>query len=116
MDVTEVSTGLQKAKKLAKPEELIEKMQLCDRVFRRACSQILILNRKISSLIVRYNRAVLQRKRAFPPVIRLQICVFEGVRDVFAEYARLQCQVMEDLQNTYKEITGEEYENFEDFN
>ena len=95
--------------------DLIKKIQHVDRKFRRARKQILVLNSQIESLIVRYQRSSQEGKKAFRCATRLQVTTVEGVRNMFYEYARLQCQDMDDLQCHLKQLTGEEYDDFEDF-
>ena len=95
--------------------DLIKKIQHVDRKFRRARKQILVLNSQIESLLVRYQRSSDQGQKAFRCATRLQVTTVEGVRDMFYEYARLQCQDMDDLQCKLKQLTGEEYDDFEDF-
>ena len=95
--------------------DLIKKIQHVDRKFRRARKQILVLNSRIESLIVRYHRYDKQGKKAFRCATRLQVTTVEGVRNMFFEYARLQCQDMDDLQMQLRQLTGEEFDDFEDF-
>ena len=45
----------------------------------------------------------------------MQVATVEGVRNMFYEYARRQCEDMDDLQEKLKELTGEEYDDFEEF-
>ena len=106
-----VTTRLQKLK----TDELIKMILQFDRKFRRARCQILILNRSIVALLARYNRAKDERYKCCRTAIRLQLNVMEPMRNLFYEYAWRQCQVIDDLQNVYAELTGEKYDNFEAF-
>jgi len=95
--------------------DLILKIRHVDRKFRRARQQIIVLNNRIESLIVRYDRSSRQGKKTFRYATRLQVATVEGVRNMFYEYARRQCENMDDLQDELKKLTGSEYDDFEEF-
>ena len=95
--------------------DLILRIRHIDRKFRRARKQILILNDRIESLIVRYQRSTVEKKRSFRYAMRMQAATVEGVRNMFYEYAKRQCEDMDNLQEKLKELTGEEYDDFEEF-
>lgn len=107
------SNSLQKTTKAA--YDLILNIRNVDRKFRRARKQIIVLNNRIESLIVRYDRSTKQGRKNFRHATRLQVATVEGVRNMFYEYARRQCEDMDELQEKLKELTGEEYDDFEDF-
>ena len=94
--------------------ELILKIRHVDRKFRRARKQIVVLNNRIESLIVRFDRSTQQKRKSFRYATRMQVATIEGVRNMFYEYARRQCEDMDDLQEKLKELTGEEYDDFEE--
>ena len=95
--------------------DLILKIRHVDRKFRRARKQIVVLNNRIESLIVRFDRSTQQKRKSFRYATRMQVATVEGVRNMFYEYARRQCEDMDDLQEKLKELTGEEYDDFEEF-
>jgi hypothetical protein len=100
---------------LAEVHNIILEIRHVDRKFRRARKQILILNEKIESLIIRYRRSMRDGRKAFKCAERLQVATIEGVRNMYYEYARRQCEIMDDLQDALKALTGEEYDDFENF-
>lgn len=102
-------------KETKQAHELILKISHVDRKFRRARQQIIVLNNNIEALIVRFQRSDRQNKKSFKCSKRLQVATVEGVRDMFYEYARRQCEDMDDLQDKLKELTGSEYDDFEEF-
>lgn len=93
---------------------LVSQIRLADRKFRRACSQVILLNNKIQMLKVRYDRAKSDGRRSFRYGWRLQLATYEGVRNMFYEYAAQRCDEMEQLQDKLRAQTGMEYEDFSD--
>ena len=66
--------------------------------FRRACEQVLVLNKKMEYLTSRYNEAEARGNKPLCYQLRLRISVIEGVRNMFYEYAAQQANVMTELQ------------------
>ena len=95
--------------------ELVLRIRHVDRKFRRARKQIIVLNNRLEGLLVHYQRAGRDSKRQHRYARRLQVATYEGVRNMFYEYARQQCEAMEELQTELKDITGEEYDDFEEY-
>ena len=95
--------------------DLILKIRHVDRKFRRARAQIIILNNRIHALLIRYNRSCRDKRKSFNNACRLQIAAVEGVLNMYYEYAKEQCEVMQELQTVLKDITGAEYDDFEEF-
>ena len=95
--------------------ELILKIRHVDHKFRRARGQIVILNNRIDALLVRYKRSGRDKRKPLNYAGRLQIATVEGVRNMYYEYAKQQCEVMDELQTELKAITGAEYDDFEEF-
>ena len=89
----------------AEAYQLIVKIRHVDRKFRRARRQILLLNERIRSLLVHYERAGRDERKAIRYSRRLQVATVEGVRNMFYEYARRQCHAMDDLQDALKALT-----------
>lgn len=92
-------------------------LQIChvDRKFRRARDQIVLLNNQIEALLVRYHRAKGEDCRSVYCAVRMHIATIEGVRNMYFEYARQQCEFIDVLQTTLKDLTGTEYNDFPDY-
>ena len=95
--------------------DLILRIRHVDRKFRRARAQTVILNKQIDALLVRYRRSQCEKKKSHSHAGRLQIATIEGVHNMYYEYAKQQCEVMVELQTVLKDITGAEYDDFEEF-
>ncbi|KAK3612095.1 hypothetical protein CHS0354_031164 [Potamilus streckersoni] len=72
--------------------------------FRKACDQIIILNKKMESVQKRYNRAKETNFRIFRYKLRLRLAIIEGVRNVYYEYANRKAN---DIVNIRRELYGE---------
>lgn len=55
--------------------------------FRRACDQIVLLNRRMEGVLYRYHEARTQTNRSFRYKLRLRLAIVEGIRNMFYEYA-----------------------------
>ncbi len=82
----------------AEERELTYKIRDLNRNFRRACSQLILINNLLDDTTVRYNRAVRDNLRTFKYVLRLRLCTLEGVRNAFYEYAYTRADILESLQ------------------
>ena len=72
--------------------------------FRRACDQIVLLNRKMDSVLYRYHEARNLGNRSFRYKLRLRLAVVEGIRNMFYEYAnRKAIQIV----NLRRDLFGE---------
>lgn len=96
------------------------KLRATNKVFRRACSQVILLNHKIEAAKVRYDRARSVKRLSFRYTNRLKLTSLEGVRNLIYEHASAKCEEIEGLQAKLMELTGgvydftsddEEYEN-----
>ena len=67
-------------------------------LFRRACEQVLILNKEVEKLTNRYNEAEVTGNKPLHYQLRLRISVIEGVRNMFYEYAAQKANVITELQ------------------
>ena len=94
--------------------DLISKIRHTDRKFRRAKRQIILLNNQIQQLVIRYHRAEKEGRKSFKFTMRSQCATLEGVRNMYFEYAKRQCEIMDRLQNSLKSLAGEEYDVFGD--
>ena len=88
---------------------------LCDirtrnKVFRRACSQVILLNHKIESAKAHYDRARAVKRLSFRYSNRLKLTSLEGVRNLIYEYACVKCEEIENLQARLRQLTGGVYD------
>lgn len=83
--------------------DLIQRMVEAETCFRRACRQILVLNRTITDLHSRYDLAAKQNARAFRYTLRVRIAVMEGVRNMFFEYASMKADKIVELRKQIQE-------------
>lgn len=76
-----------------------------ERSFRKACEQIVQLNRRLDEMAKRYDKASRENHRSFRYSLRLRMAVTEGVRNMYYEYAankadeitQLRCQVLREV-------------------
>ena len=97
-----------------------------ERRFHRACSQIVLLNRHLDNLQLRYDRAHRDNMRTFRYSLRIKLSALEGVRNMYVEYASmkadelmdLQCQLLEQTtlsgEDSDSEYEEEEFDDDED--
>ena len=91
-----------------------------ERKFHRACNQIVLLNRHIDNLQLRYDRAHRDNRRTFRYSLRIKLSALEGVRNMYVEFASmkadelmdLQCQLLE--QTTLSAEDSESEDEFDD--
>lgn len=93
-------------------DELVARIMTAQTAFRRACNQIMILNRIISDMQKRYEQAMKQHARAFRYSQRVRIAIMEGVRNMFYMYAQqkadLVLQLREQIQLEHEYVTATE--------
>jgi hypothetical protein len=77
----------------------IEHYNQLQRKFRKACSQVILLNNRIQDAQTRYDRAVGQRRKSFRYVGRLHLVTLEGVRNMIYEYASRAADELDALQD-----------------
>ena len=75
-----------------------EDLIVAERQFRRACEQVLILNKEVEHLTKRYETATKIGNKALRDQLRLRISVAEGVRNMFYEFADHKATVITQLQ------------------
>lgn len=110
-------------------------IQVRDMLFRRALSQVNLLNNRLwdmkvplawfsksySNLIphvnfifltlqVRYDRAGRDQQKALRHYCRVQIGVYEGIRNLYYLYACLKCDEIQELEELYCDLMGFDYE------
>ena len=78
-----------------------------ERKFKRACEQILQLNRKMDDMQYRYTKAKQENHRSFRYSLRLRLAVVEGLRNMYYDYAHHKAETVADLR---RELFGEEVE------
>ena len=88
---------------------------LCDirsrnKVFRRACSQVILLNHQIETAKARYDRARAVKRLSFRYSNRLKLTSLEGVRNLIYEFACVKCEEIETLQGKLRQLTGGVYD------
>ena len=81
-----------------------------NKVFRRACSQVILLNHKIEDAKTRYDRARTVKRLSFRYANRLKLTSLEGVRNLIYEHACAKCEEIESLQAKLRELTGGVYD------
>lgn len=65
--------------------------------FRRACDQIVLMNRKLEACSVRYRRAKKSDTKSFRYPLRLRLAVIEGVRNMYYDYATKKAEEVDEL-------------------
>ena len=86
------------------------KLRATNKVFRRACSQVILLNHKIEAAKTRYDRARAVKRLSFRYTNRLKLTSMEGVRNLIYEHASAKCEENEALQAKLMEMTGGVYD------
>ena len=69
-----------------------------DSKFRRSCHYIRMLNRSIEQIQVRYDRAFSTGRRSFRYSHRLKLATYEGMRNMYYEYACKRADELEKMQ------------------
>lgn len=91
--------------------------------FKRACDQIILLNRKMTAVMQRYHAARANFNRNFRYKLRLRLAVVEGIRNMYYDYANKKASeivtLRRDLFGEIIEIVtdqdqGEEADEFEE--
>ena len=87
---------------------------LCDirarnKVFRRACSQVILLNHQIEAAKARYDRARAVKRLSFRYSNRLKLTSLEGVA-ILSTSSPVKCEEIEGLQAKLRELTGGVYD------
>lgn len=80
-------------------EGMLVSFQVLDTKFRRACHHIRTLNRQIEEFQIRYDRAFATGRRSFRYTHRLKLATFEGMRNMYYEYACRRADELEQMQS-----------------
>ncbi|KAJ8317921.1 hypothetical protein KUTeg_003012 [Tegillarca granosa] len=59
-------------------EDLLDRIKSSDDLCRKACEQIIALNRKLQSVSIRYQKATKDGRRSFRYSLRLRLATIEG--------------------------------------
>ena len=81
-----------------------------NRIFRKAISQVVILNNRIYSMKERYERARRVNQRSVRYTTRLKLAAIEGSRNMYYQFATIKCEEIESLQDKLRSLSGEEYD------
>ena len=90
--------------------EVLCEIKSKNKVFRKACSQIILLNHQIESSKTRYDRAKQVRRLSFRYTNRLKLTALEGVRNLTYEFACTKCEEIEILQARLLKLTGDVFD------
>ena len=82
----------------------IEHYQQLQRKFRKACSQVILLNNRIQDAQIRYDRAVKANRKSYRYVGRLNLATLEGVRNMIYEYAARSADELDTMQDRFVEL------------
>jgi len=80
-------------------EEMLSSFRCLDKKFRKACHHIRMLNRQIEEVQIRYDRAFSSGRRSFRYTHRLKLATFEGMRNMYYEYACRRADELEKMQD-----------------
>ena len=81
-------------------DQMLVSFRSLDKKFRKACLQIRMLNRHIEEIQVRYDRAFSSGRRSFRYTHRLKLATFEGMRNMYYEYACRRADELEQMQDS----------------
>ena len=80
-----------------------DEMMICfrhlDRKFRMSCHHIRMLNRQIEMIQVRYDRSFSSGQGTFRYSHRLKLATYEGMRNMYYEYACRRADQLEQIQD-----------------
>ena len=84
---------------------------LCDirarnKVFRRACSQVILLNHQIEASKARYDSTRAVKRLSFRYSNRLKLTSLEGVRNLVYDIACVKCDISSQCWNIYNTFTS----------
>ena len=80
-------------------DQMMMSFRQLDRKFRTSCHHIRILNRQIEMIQVRYDRAFSAGHRTFRYSHRLKLATYEGMRNMYYEYACQRADQLELMQD-----------------
>ena len=80
-------------------EQMLASFRTLDKKFRRSCHHIRMLNRHIEDIQIRYDRAFASGRRSFRYTHRLKLATYEGMRNMYYEYACRRADELEKMQD-----------------
>ena len=80
-------------------DHMMNAFRQLDSKFRRSCHHIRMLNRRIEEVQVRYDRAFSAGRRSFRYSHRLKLATYEGMRNMYYEYACRHADQLEKMQD-----------------
>ena len=86
---------------------VVTKLKDITKVYRRACSQVILLNNKIESAKTRQKREKTVKRCSFRNVKALQLNNLASVRNLIHAHASAKCEEIESLQAKLQELTGD---------
>lgn len=83
-----------------------------DAKFQKACLHLKKLNRLMDEQQTRYNRAEINGQKSFRYNQRIRLCVLEGIKEVYYQYAFRLAQKLDDMRQAagYIIISDEDQE------
>lgn len=81
------------------PPTIEAQIHSVDSKFKDICNQLRVMNRKIEGTQKRLAAAHRHQKRSFRYSLRIQLCVMEGVRNMFHEHALMLADVLDELRS-----------------
>ena len=81
-------------------DQMLTSFKMLDKKFRRSCHHIRMLNRHIEDLQIRYDRAFSSGRRSFRYTHRLKLATYEGMRNMYYEYACRRADELEKMQDS----------------
>ena len=85
---------------------VLSQLRSTTKVYKRACSQVVLLNNKIESAKSRYERSRSVKRLSFKYTNRLELSNLEKVRNMIFAHAAAKCEEIESLQDKLQELTG----------
>lgn len=89
---------------------LVAQIRHAEHRFKKASRQVSLLNDKIASTRLRYDRACRDTRKMFARKRSMQLTTYEGVRQMYYEYAAQRCEEIQQLCDTLWEVAGLEYD------
>ena len=80
-------------------DQMLTSFRDLDKKFKKACHHIRMLNRHIEGVQVRYDRAFSSGRRSFRYTHRLKLATYEGMRNMYYEYACRRADELEKMQD-----------------
>ena len=75
-----------------------QSLEIAESHFRKACEQVIVMNRQIKDLTDRFEEAESTGNKTMRYKLRLRLSVIEGVRNMFYEFAAQKAVTITQLQ------------------